>query len=118
MNGKELIDSLLEEEEIGTLFRLRDYKFSIHSPEGSIPHIHFTKGISEKPELSGCLAILYKGYANHGKYKDELPKKIFEYFCSWMSNDDNFKLACEEWNTNNSITKIEYSKIKNPFKTT
>lgn len=35
-----------------------------------------------------------------------------------MSNDDNFKLACEEWNTNNSITKIEYSKIKNPFKTT
>lgn len=80
MNGKELIDSLLEEEEIGTLFRLRDYKFSIHSPEGSIPHIHFTKGMSEKPELSGCLAILYKGYANHVNTKMNCQKRYLNIF--------------------------------------
>lgn len=116
MKFKELLDYIFNEEEVGELFTWRDYKFSIHSPEGPIPHLHFTKGNPKNPELQGCLFILKIGYFLHGKYKDVLPKKVYEnIFLNWIRNNNNYKFVCEQWNGNNSIKRIDMNNLINPY---
>ena len=107
-------------EEIGRLVYHNGYTFKVRSKEGKIPHIHFFEGSEKNPINEGCLALLYIGYANHGSYKGRLSRNDFNFICSWLSDDDNYKNVIAQWNEANvdnqvNIWNEDKTLIKNPY---
>ena len=115
MTGKELITSILLEEEIGYLGTVDGYRLSIEGKEGVIPHIHCVKG-----DLISCIHLTKIGYANHSSYHKELPRKDFIKICNFLSNENANKIeenswlsAVQQWNEANSF-KIKKGTV-NPY---
>ena len=108
MNFKEIMNTVLFEE-IGKLFKdkINGYEFRTKRDERNEPHFHFIKN-----EIDGCIALLYKGYYKHGNHNSELDKNTENIIFNWLSNLDNYKYACEEWNGVGQL-QIDISKITN-----
>ena len=111
MKFKKLFDNLITEE-ISVLFKCGVYRFEILGDEASIPHLHFS--INNNANNSGCLALLYKGYANHGKHKLILDKKVLLVAETWLSVTENWNFACNCWNGDSS-NKIKITTNSNPY---
>lgn len=111
MKLKEVIDTIFEEEQ-GFLGSIDGYRLSVEGKEGTIPHIHCVKGNPKNPENVSCISLTKKGYANHSAWQTELPRKIFEKVCVFLSSDKWLK-AVNDWNESNSF-KIPDG-FKNPY---
>jgi len=111
MKLKEVIDIIFEEEQ-GFLGSIDGYRLSVEGKEGTIPHIHCVKGNPKNPESVSCISLIKKGYANHSAWQTELPRKVFEKVCVFLSSDKWLK-AVNDWNESNSF-KIP-DKFKNPY---
>lgn len=85
MKLKEVIDTIFEEEQ-GFLGNIDGYRLSVEGKEGAIPHIHCVKGNPKNPENVSCISLIKKGYANHSAWQTELPKKVFEKVCDFLSS--------------------------------
>ena len=111
MKLKEAIDIIFEEEQ-GFLGNIDGYRLSVEGKEGTIPHIHCVKENPKKPESVSCISLTKKGYANHSSWQTELPRKVFEKVCEFLSSDKWLK-AVNDWNESNSF-KIQDGFI-NPY---
>lgn len=111
MNFRKIFNKILNEE-TDTLFTCLGYTFIILGREGSIPHLHFC--LNGDINNSDCLALLYKGYANHGKHKLILDKKTLFVVETWLSITENWKEACQDWNSD-ELNKIKITSNKNPY---
>lgn len=61
----------------------------------------------------GCIALGYYGYFDHGLHVGRLPKKDWIFITNWLSNNTNYKYACELWNMSNGNYTIELPKDPN-----
>ena len=57
MTFKELVSSILNEEEIGYIGTVDDYRLSVEGREGTVPHIHCIKGDPRHPEKVSCIYV-------------------------------------------------------------
>ena len=101
MKLKEIIDTIFEEEQ-GFLGNIDGYRLSVEGREGAESHIHCIKGNPKKPESVSCISLTRKGYANHSAWQTELPKKVFEKVCAFLSSDKWLK-AVNDWNESNEF---------------
>lgn len=111
MKLKEAVDAIFEEEQ-GFLGTIDGYRLSVEGREGAIPHIHCVKGSPKNPESASCISLTKKGYANHSAWQTELPRKVFEKVCEFLSSDKWLK-AVNDWNESNNF-KIP-NNFKNPY---
>ena len=97
MTFKEVFSSVLNEEEIGYIGTVDDYRLSVEGSEGTVPHIHCIKGDPRHPEVVSCIALKEVGYANHSSYHVELPRKIFKHICDFLANGCANKTKINAW---------------------
>ena len=97
MKFKELISSILNEEEIGYIGTVDDYRLSVEGREGTVPHIHCIKGDPRHPEKVSCIALKEVGYANHSDYHVELDRKTFKHICEFLANGFANKTNINAW---------------------
>ncbi len=97
MTFKELVSSILNEEEIGYIGTVDDYRLSVEGREGTVPHIHCIKGDPRHPEKVSCIALKEVGYANHSDYHAELDKKTFKHICEFLANGFANKTNINAW---------------------
>ena len=97
MTFKELVSSILNEEEIGYIGTVDDYRLSVEGSEGTIPHIHCIKGDPRHPEEVSCIALKEVGYANHSAHHVELDRKTFKHICEFLANGFANKTNINAW---------------------
>lgn len=97
MTLKNLISSILLEEEIGYIGTVDNYRISVEGGEGNIPHIHCVKGDPRHPEEVSCIALKEVGYANHSEYHVTLDRKTFKHICQFLANGYANKTETNAW---------------------
>ena len=105
MNLKEIIDSVLNEEEGGEVLRFNNIKFYVSGrTEGKLPHLHFVDA-----NRIGAIRLDIASYFPHGnplKYTDKLTKKEVKIFAS-LFTDKIYKRACELWNALPDVLELD-----------
>ena len=96
LNIKEIIDTVLTEEEGGELFRFNRIVFRIKGrTEGKNPHLHFLRPNCRE----GAIRLDVAEYYPHGNplhYTETLSKKELSQFIAFISS--SYERACELWN--------------------
>ena len=111
MTIKNIISSILTEEEIGYIGTVDNYRISVEGNEGSIPHIHCVKGNPRHPEEVSCIALKEVGYANHSDYHITLDKKVFKHICEFLVNGYANKTKINAW-----LKSVQDWNMANPSK--
>lgn len=98
MTAKQLIDSILFEEE-GCLYNENGVKINVYGREGNNPHLHYYF-----PDVEGCIRLDKPRYFCHEPHHEGLKSGYKKFMIGWLKA--NWERCVEIWNRDSNQEKV------------
>lgn len=113
----EEIELITEYARVGFIGGKNNLEVYIHTDDpGYIPHMHIRDYATKGKVFDACVELGENKYFSHGSHKDKLNAKQRKDLADFMESpcinpkfSNNYELAVDMWNLNNSSQRVEFN---------